>query len=112
MKVRAVILLLCFCGLVAGTESFTSFIESLDVTSQTCALNPGRDKLEEAAKESAGSCNEKPCCCGDISPSFYVLQKGVHCTPPVIPPVLHYAYLVNHYRMAFISGVWRPPAVA
>lgn len=112
MKVRALILLLCFCGLVAGTESFTSFDESLDVTSQTCNTNPGRDKLQKAENESANCANDEPCCGGETSPSVYVLQKTVQCTPPQIPAVRHHTYMVNHYRTSYIPGIWRPPAVA
>lgn len=112
MKVRAAILLFCFCGLFNGTESFADFVESL-FSSQAS----NKYRVENSGKEThhpstnTGS-NEESCCCSNAAVSAYVVQNGLNYTQSVNPSFKPIAYVVNHYRTSYRSSIWRPPVVA
>ncbi|QNA43141.1 hypothetical protein [Lacibacter sediminis] len=104
MKIRAVILLVCFCGLFNGTELFTDYVGAL-FTSQSCS------KKTDQQSTNTGN-NEESCCCSNSVSSVYVVQNGFSYNPSSKPFLTPVAFVVNHYRTSYLSSVWRPPSVA
>nr|WP_294904222.1 hypothetical protein [uncultured Lacibacter sp.] len=100
MKLKAVILLVCFFGLLTGTESFAAYIEAVKKATQTCSNNNASNEEQ----------NQESCCNSNTVSTVYVAQKGYSYTPATSPIVDHVAYVVNHYSMSYLSGIWRPPA--
>jgi hypothetical protein len=112
MKVRAVILLFCFCSLLEGTESFADYVESL-FNSQICSNSAIENALKETDHPSTNTgSNEESCCCGNSVSSVYLLQNAFSYTHAVKPSFKPIAFVVNHYRTLYLSKVWRPPSVS
>lgn len=112
MKLRAVILLFCFCSLLNGADSFTDHIGSLFSNSQVCANNAVENRLKKTDHPSTNTgSNEESCCCSNSVSSVYLLQNAFSYTPAVKPSFKPIAFVVNHYRTLYLSKVWRPPSV-
>lgn len=112
MKVKAVILLFCFCSLLDGTESFADYVGSL-FSSQTCGNNTVENSLKKTDHPSTNTGNnEGSCCCNNSVSSVYVLQNEFSYSTSAKTSFKPIAFVVNHYRTSYLSKVWRPPAVA
>lgn len=113
MKVRAVILLVCFCSLLNGADSFTDHLASLFSNSQVCGNSAAQNLLKETDHPSTNTgSNEESCCCSNSVSSVYELQNAFSNTPVVKPSFKPFAFVVNHYRTLYLSKVWRPPSVS
>lgn len=112
MKIRAVILLVCFCGLFNGTETFADYVGSL-FSSKACNKNTVEIRLKKTDQQSTNnSTNEESCCCNNSASSVYIVQNGFSYTPSARPSFKPISFVVNHYSTTYLSSVWRPPAVA
>ncbi|RXK61942.1 hypothetical protein ESA94_02715 [Lacibacter luteus] len=101
MKIKALILLIGFIGLLTGTESFAVYLETVKQNRTAC--NATQPVNEEQNKDA--------CCCNNTVSTACLLQKEFTYTQVTAPTVKHVADVVNHYSMFYLVSVWRPPAL-
>lgn len=110
MKLKAAILLFCFCGLLTGTESMSMYVESFYTNNQTCS-DTDTNSLKDTNDQSADNDSNEDSCCGcNYVGSVYLPQKGFSYSTLSSPAVDHPTQVTDHYSMAYLSGIWRPPA--